>query len=104
MVELMKTIGEQCGLVPLYALIIAFGGFSASNVKHLIMVMGIMCGVYITMFKAFNLKAQFGPVDVTQYLPVPQDVGNMVVAVVFVYVIGFAAYGVKRAMFGRAAA
>jgi hypothetical protein len=103
-IELMKTFGEQFGLVPLYAAIIAFGGFTATNFKHLIMVMGIFCGLYITMFKAFNLKSQFGPVDVTQYLPVSQDTGNMIVAAVFVYAVGFAAYGLRRAVFTRRAA
>lgn len=99
MVELMKTFGEQFGLVPLYAVIIAVGGFTAMNLKHLIMVMGIMSGIYITMFKAFNLKAQFGPLDVTQYIPVTQEAGNMITAVAFVYLTGFVAYGLKRLAF-----
>lgn len=97
--EAMKIFGEQFGLVPLYAVIIAFLGFSASNIKHLLMVLSILCGVYITMFQSFNLKAKFGFIDVTQFLPVSQDTGNMIVAAVFVYIVGFAAYGVKRALF-----
>lgn len=99
----MKIIGEQFGLVPLYALIIAFLGFSASNLKHLLMILSILCGLYITMFKSFNLKAKFGVIDVTQFLPVSQDTGNMIVAAVFVYIIGIAAFGLKRAFISRPA-
>ncbi len=96
MTDLMKEFGAQFGLVPLYAVIIAYGGFTASNIRNLLFVLSIMCGVYITMFKAFNLKARFGMIDVTQYLPVSSDTGNLLVAAAFVYVIGFAAYGAKR--------
>jgi hypothetical protein len=96
MTDIMKVIAEQFGLVPLYALIMASAGFTASSFKHLIFVLGILSGIYVTMFKAFNLKAQFGPVDITQYVPVTEDVGNMIVAVGFVYIIGFAAYSAKR--------
>jgi len=94
--EAMKFVAEQFGLVPLYAIIIAVAGFGAGGFKHLIFVLGILSGVYITMFKAFNLKAQFGPIDITQYVPVTQDVGNMIMAVIFVYTLGFVAYGAKR--------
>jgi hypothetical protein len=104
MTEAMKIFGEQFGLLPLYAVIIAYLGFSASNLRHLLMVMSILCGVYIAMFKAFNLKAKFGIIDVTQFLPVSQEIGNMVVAAVFVYLIGFAAYGLKRAFVTQDAA
>jgi len=96
MTDIMKVIAEQFGLVPLYALIIASAGFTAGSFKHLIFVLGILCGIYVTMFQAFNLKAQFGAIDITQYVPVTQDVGNMIVAGAFVYIIGFAAYGAKR--------
>jgi len=33
--------------------------------------------------------------DAAQYLPVSKDAGNLIVAVIFVIVIGFTAYGVK---------
>ncbi len=97
MTDVMQTIADQFGLVPLYALIIAFAGLTAGSLKHLIFVLGILSGVYITMFKTFDLRAQFGPVDITQYVPVSQDAGNMIVAVMLVYAVGFAAYGAKRA-------
>jgi hypothetical protein len=96
MVDIMKAFAEQFGLAPLYAVIIAYVSFNAINFRHLITLISILSGVYIAMFKAFNLKAQFGVVDVTQYLPVSKDSGNMIVAVAFVCVIGFTAYGVKR--------
>jgi hypothetical protein len=96
MTDLMKVFAEQFGLLPLYAVIIAFGAFNAAHFRSLITILTIFCGLYITMFKAFNLGAQFGPANVGRYLPVSQDVGNMISAVIFVYAIGFAAYGAKR--------
>lgn len=96
MTEFTGEFAEQFGLIPLYAAIVAYSGFTASGVRHLIFVLGILCGIYVTLFKALNLKMQLGLVDFMQYLPVSQDVGNIIVAVLFVYLIGFAAYGVKR--------
>jgi hypothetical protein len=96
MMDLMKEFAAQFGLLPLYAVIIAFGAFSAGQFRNLVTMLAIMCGVYIAMFKAFNLGAQFGPVNIGNYLPVSPDVGNMISAVIFVYAIGFAAYGLKR--------
>jgi hypothetical protein len=96
MTDLMTAFAEQFGLLPLYAVIIAFGGFTATQFRNLITIMTIMSGVYITMFKAFNLGAQFGPINLARYLPVSQGVGNMISAVIFVYAIGFTAYGLKR--------
>lgn len=96
MTDLMKEIAAQFGLLPLYALIIAFAAFSAGSVRHLITVLTILSGIYITMFKAFNLGAQFGPANIAQYLPVSPDIGNMISAVIFVYAIGFVIYGLKR--------
>lgn len=93
--DIMKMIAEHLGLVPLYAIIIAYLGFSASNYRHLIMILGILSGVYVTMFKTFNLKMQFGAFDVTQYAPVSNEVGNWIIATAFVYGLGFAAYSVK---------
>src|SRR5262245_58297890 len=96
MTDAIRLFAEQFGLLPLYAILIAIAGFGASRLNHLIFALRILSSGYITMFKAFNLKAQFGPIDITQYVPVTQDLGNMIVAVIFVYLIGFAAYGAKR--------
>jgi hypothetical protein len=96
MMDLMKEFAAQFGLLPLYAVIIAFGAFSAGQFRNLITILAILCGVYITMFKAFNLGTQFGPANIANYLPVSPDIGNMISAIIFVYAIGFAAYGLKR--------
>ncbi|MGH1349276.1 MAG: hypothetical protein ACRBBN_00490 [Methyloligellaceae bacterium] len=96
MVDIIKVFAEQFGLVALYAVIVLYMGFTANGLKHLIFMLGIVCGVFITMFQAFNLKSQFGFLDVTQFVPVSQDIGNIAVAVVFVYVLGFVAYGLKQ--------
>lgn len=101
MFELITALAEDFGILPLYAGIIAIGGFTSSNIRQLTMFLGIACGVYVTMFKVFNLKAKFGVVDLTQYLPVPQDIGNVIAAVVFVGVIGIAAFGMRKAFSSR---
>lgn len=96
MTELIGEFAAQFGLLPLYAVIAAFQGYRARDIQHLIFGLGILCGVYVALFKALNLKMQLGVIDVTSYLPVSQDIGNIIVAALFVYIIGFAAYGVKR--------
>lgn len=103
MMDLMKEIAAQFGVLPLYAVLIATGAFSAGSLRHLIMMMGLFCGLYITMFKTFNLGAQFGPANIGNYLPVSPDVGNAISAVIFVYAIGFAVYGIKRLFVSQAA-
>ena len=96
MSEIYQYIGEHYGVLPVYAIIVAIAGFSATSFKHLFFVLSIACGVYITMFKTFNLKGKFGMFDLTQYIPISQDFGNMITAVVYVVAIGLAAYGIKR--------
>ena len=54
--DLLTQFGAEYGLLPVYALIIAFAGFSAHSLKHLLMMLGISSGVYIAMFRAFDLK------------------------------------------------
>ncbi len=103
MADVIKLFAEQFGLIALYTVIILYMGFSAGSWKHLFLMLGIASGVFITMFQVFNLKAQFGFLDVTQFIPVSQDIGNMTVAAVFVYVLGFTSYGVKRAVIPREA-
>lgn len=98
MTELITEFVAQFGLIPLYAVITALQGFKARDFQHLIFVLGLLCGVYITMFKTFNLKMQLGVIDISSYLPVSQDIGNIIMAVLFVYIIGFAAYAVRRTL------
>ncbi len=101
MQEIILTIVEEFGLLPLYTVIVVFLGFAAWKFKHLFYVLAIACGVYITMFQAFNLKANFGGLDVTQFIPVSQDIGNMIMATVFVYAIGISAYIMKSILFAQ---
>ncbi len=96
MLDLITLFVKEFGLLPLYAVIITYIGFSAPTFGALFMSLSIVCGVYITMFKAFNLKAQIGIIDFTQYMPVSEDIGNLIIAVLFVYMIGLTAYGLKR--------
>ncbi len=102
-VNLASYIGEHYGLLPAYAIIISTGAFMSHSIKHLLFMLSIMAGVYITMFQAFNLQAKVLPFDASallagQTLPagVTMDLVNKAAALVFVYILGFAVYGLKR--------
>ncbi|MEJ2227953.1 MAG: hypothetical protein P8Y67_06905 [Alphaproteobacteria bacterium] len=99
MYDLIVAFGETFGILPLYAVIIVYGGFNSSNFRQLYMFLGIACGLYITMFQVFNLKAKFGIFDMTSYLPIPQNIGNAIVGALFVCVLGISAYAVRHLVF-----
>jgi hypothetical protein len=102
-VQLATYVGEHFSLLPAYVIIISMGAFMAHSIKHLLFVLSIMAGVYITMFQAFNLQAKLLPFDVSALLAghalpagLTMDHVNKIAALVFVYIIGFAVYGLKR--------
>ncbi len=102
-VKLANYVGEHYGLLPAYAIIISMGAFMAHSIKHLLLVLSIMGGVYVTMFQAFNLQAKVLPFDGSALLAghtlpagVTMDHVNKIAALVFVYIIGFAVYSLKR--------
>jgi hypothetical protein len=94
--EFLQAIGERYGLLPVYALIIGFGGFTASSLRSLVFVLGIMLGVYVTMFRAFNLGAGVDVFELAARFQLSADVANGIAATIFVFGIGFAAFGLKR--------
>jgi hypothetical protein len=97
--DLTVAFVKNFGILPLYAIIIMIGGFTSSNLKQLYMFLGIAFGLYITMFQVFNLKAKFGIFDVTSYLPISQNLGNLIAGVVFVGVLGIGAFVVRMLLF-----
>ena len=99
MYDLIVAFAENFGILPLYAVIIMYGSFTSSNLKQLYMFLGIVCGVYITMFQVFNLKVKLGLFDVTSYLPISQNLGNAIMGAIFVCVLGIGAYAVRKLVF-----
>lgn len=91
-----QFIAEQFGLVAVYALIIAWAGLQAHSVKHLLMMLSIMGGVFVVMFKAFDLKRDIDVLGLADRLGLHPDVANAIAALLLTYVLGFAVYGVKR--------
>jgi hypothetical protein len=96
--EFLQAIGEQYGLLPVYALIVTWGGLQASSIRNLLFVLSIMVGVYATMFKAFDLKQGLDVFGLTERFALHSDVANGIAAAVFVFGLGFAAYGLKRVL------
>ena len=101
--KLAEYVGEHYGLLPAYAIIISMGAFTATSRKHLLFVLSIMAGVYVVMFQSFNLQAKLLPFDLSALLAglelpfeLTMDHVNKVAALIFVYVIGFAVYSLKR--------
>jgi hypothetical protein len=102
-VKLANYVGEHYGLLPAYAIVISMGALMATGIKHLLFMLSIMAGVYIAMFQAFNLQAKLLPFDVSPLLAghalpagVTMDHINKIAALIFVYAVGFAVYGLKR--------
>jgi hypothetical protein len=94
--DLFQAIGERYGLVPVYALIIAAGALSASNLRHLLMMLGIFAGLYVTLFRAFDLGRGFDVLNLAERFQLSADVANGLAAACFVFGLGFAVYGLKR--------
>jgi len=94
--DLLTQFGAEYGLLPVYALIIAFAGFSAHSLKHLLMMLGISSGVYITMFRAFDLKKDLDIFGLAGRFGLSHDAANGIAAAIYVFAIGFAIYGLKR--------
>jgi hypothetical protein len=104
LMKLVNYVGEHYGLLPAYAIVISTGGIMATSRKHLLFVLSIMAGVYAVMFQSFNLQAKLLPFDISTVMAVHElpfgltvDHINKIAAFIFVYVIGFAVYGLKRA-------
>lgn len=91
-----QFIAEQYGLVAVYALIIAWAGFQANNVKHLLMLLSIMGGVFVVMFQTFDLKQDLDVFGIAERLGLNPNFANGVAALLLTYVLGFAVFGLKR--------
>jgi len=87
---------EQYGLVAVYALIISWAGLQAHSTRHLLMMLSIMAGVFVVMFKAFDLKRDIDVFGLADRLGLQPDFANAVAALLLTYVLGFAVYGAKR--------
>lgn len=94
--DLFQYIAENYGLLPVYALIVASAGVMAGSVKQLLGMLTIMAGVYVTMFRAFNLGADLDMFDFATRFNLHPNVANGVAGALFVYGLGFAVYGAKR--------
>jgi hypothetical protein len=94
--DFLQAIGETYGLLPVYTLIVASAGVMAGTVKQLLGMLTIMAGVYVTMFRAFDLKRDLDVFHLTERFGLDANVANGVAGALFVFGLGFAVYGVKR--------
>jgi len=94
--DLFTLIAEKYGLLPVYALIVAWMGVAASTVRQLLTMLMIAAGVYVTMFRAFNLGGSLDVFGLAARFNLHPDVANGVAAALFVFGLGFAVYGAKR--------
>lgn len=101
--DLLQTIAQHYGLLPVYALIVAFGALQAASVRQLVTVLVIMTGVYVTMFKAFDLGRGFDVFGMAARFGLTADAANGIAAAVFVFGLGFVVYGLKRLVVRRKA-
>jgi hypothetical protein len=94
--DMLQLIGERYGLLPVYALVVGWGALQAGGVRQLVTMLAIMAGVYVVMFRAFDLKADLDVLGLSERFGLHADVANGLAAVLFVFGLGFAIYGVKR--------
>ena len=94
--DFLQNIGEHYGLLPVYALIVGWMGIQAGTVRQLLTMLMIAAGLYVTMFRAFNLGAGLDVFGLAARFHLQPDVANGIAAAVFVFGLGFAVYGVKR--------
>jgi hypothetical protein len=94
--DLITQFGAEYGLLPVYALIIGFASLSAHSVKHLLMMLGILTGVYVTMFRAFDPKKDLDIFGLSARFGLSHDAANGIAAGLYVFGIGFAVFGLKR--------
>lgn len=94
--DFLQFIAEQYGLVAVYALIVAWAGLQAHSIKHLLMMLSIMGGVFVTMFQAFDLKRSIDVFGFSERLGLNPAFGNAIAALLMTYALGFAMYGLKR--------
>ena len=94
--DLFVLIAERYGLLPVYALIVGWMGLTAGNVRQLLFMLMIAAGVYVTMFRAFDLGGDLDVFGLAARFSLHPDVINGVGAAVFVFGLGFAVYGFKR--------
>jgi hypothetical protein len=99
--DFLTAFGAEYGLLPVYALIIGWAGFQASSLRHLLMMLGILSGVYIIMFRAFDLKKDLDVFGLSERFGLSHDTANGAAAGLYVFGIGFAAYGLKRLILRR---
>ena len=102
-VKLANWVGTNYGLLPAYAIIITAGALAATSTKQLLFMLAIMAGVYVVMFQTFALQMKLLPIDIAGLLTahglpagLSADLVNKIAAFIFVYVIGFTVYGLKR--------
>jgi hypothetical protein len=110
LVKLAEYVGEHYGLLSAYAIIISIAGLFANSLRHLLFMLSIMAGVYIVMFQSFNFKAKLWPFNLggslsDLHLPVQLTESQIdkIVAVIFVYIIGFTVYGLRGVVVPRSA-
>lgn len=101
--DFLTAIGEQYGLLPVYALIVAWAGVQAGTLRQLLTMLSIMTGVYVVMFRAFDLKRDLDVFGLAERFNLHPDAANGIAAASFVFGLGFAVYGLKRLVVRRPA-
>jgi hypothetical protein len=94
--DFIGFIGENFGLLPIYAVIIVISAAQASSFRNLLTILTLQCGLYITMFQAFKLGKNLDVFGLTERLGIHPNLADGLAAALFVFGIGFTVYGVKR--------
>jgi hypothetical protein len=99
--DFLTAIGERYGLLPVYALIVAAAGVMAGSLRQLLGMLTIMTGVYVVMFRAFDLRRDFDIFQLAERLGLNPDVADGLATAGFVFGLGLAVYALKRLFLRR---
>lgn len=96
MPDFLMDIIDQLGIMPFYIFIIAVIAISVSGMGQLIAGLVILSGVYIVLFKYLNQKLPLDELDVSNFLPLSNEQGHIVTAVIVFFVIGITVFKLKK--------
>jgi hypothetical protein len=96
LMDMLTFFGERYGLLPIYAVIVAISGFQASTLRQLLMILAIQCGLYVTLFRAFDLGGSLDVFGWAARYNLKPDIANGLAAAAFVFGLGFAVFGLKK--------
>jgi hypothetical protein len=96
LMDMLTFFGERYGLLPIYTVIVIVCAFVASSLRNLLTILAIQCGLYVTLFRAFDLGKSLDIFGWAERYNLKPDIANGLAAAAFVFGLGFSVFGLKK--------